>query len=257
MKAGYVNLGHNGRVTSNSTVLLVCDECSCDFTRVNKSQIRMEAKPLYVKDYCPKCWRKVLNSRPDYKKSMSVSIKEKYKDPAWAAMQKASKIGINQGEKNGMKQIEARQKVSKARVAFFESSENRENTAAAVRQAWADGKYDGVPVGRCKWFTMNHPSGTSFKVQGTWERAYASYLIHMGISFEAHKGRISYVDEGVLRNYYPDFYLIDEGVYVDIKNRYHFKSQKRKFELLKMQHPDITIRLIFGDELRDKGILND
>ncbi len=257
MKISYDKLGRDGRVTTKSVVHLICDQCSTKFTRINQSQIKMESSPLYDKDYCPKCWRKILNNRSAYKERMSESISAKYENPDWADMQRLSKAGINRGDKNGMKQPEARQRVSKARVEYFSNPENRQAVADAVSKAWKEGKYDGASVGRCKWFTLEHPNGTSIKVQGTWERAYAEYLIREEIRFVAHRGRIPYIIDGNERSYYPDFYLIDEDMYIDIKNRYHFKSQKKKFELLREQHPDITIRIIFGDELRQRRILND
>jgi len=252
----YENLGRRNQVTTKTLLVMTCDTCGVEFKRNKASQTNVSKNPLYTSDSCQKCWRKILNNRPEHKEKLSQAIRSMIaNDPDWCRRNSESKKGINQGDKNGMKQPDARRKVSEWRKNHFRDEKNRKKVAEMVSRAWVEGKYDGVAVGKCKWFTLTHDDGTEFKVQGTWEKAFAEWLLRQGTQFEAHRGRISYSLDGQERNYYPDFYLPETDEYIEIKNRYHYGKQKAKFQALREQHPDLTIRLIFGDELRERGIL--
>jgi len=250
------NLGKHGQATTKSLIVMKCDECDVEFKRAKASHDKVSSNLLYDQDYCQKCWRGVLNNRPAHRASVSRGVQNRYDtDPDLSKRKKKSSAGINRGEKNGMKKLASREKVSRSRQTFFENEKNRQAVSKTVKKAWADGKYDGVAVGRCKWFELRYHDGTSFKVQGTWEKRYAEWMLSENINFQAHKGRIPYEINGVERNYYPDFYLPDTDKYIEIKNRYHFSLQHEKFDAIRKQHPDLRLQLIFGSELRERGIL--
>ena len=137
---------------------------------------------------------------------------------------------INLGDKNGMKSPEARAKASATRKELFKDPEFMQRHIDMTKKAWADGKYDGVKVGRCKWYDYKLQNGETVKVQGKWELAYVKYLDKNNIKFKCHRGRIPYVSNGEEHSYYPDFYLIDSDEYIDVKNDYHWNLQKEKFD---------------------------
>jgi hypothetical protein len=191
--------------------------------------------------------------------SFGKTYRTKETHPEWA--KKVSKThlekGYISGEKNPMKNPEIAVKAGKKRSERFKSDENFKNmTRELVKKAWAEGKFDGVKVGKCKWFDFEKSDGSICKLQGTWELAYARWLQNEGVNFVAHKGRIKYKDEnGSEKSYYPDFYLPDSDEYIDIKNKYHFSLNEKKWENIKKSNPELKIRLVFDDELKEKNIL--
>lgn len=179
--------------------------------------------------------------------------------PEWASKVSSTHIerGHILGEKNPMKNKEVSTRMGESRSKKFQTDENfRRSTSDLVKQAWKDGKFDGVKVGKCKWYKFTKTDGTICNLQGTWELAYANWLDKNNISFFAHKGRISYLDEeGKVRSYYPDFYLPDTDEYVDIKNHYHYSLNEGKWKKILDSNPKLKIVLLFEEDLKEKGIL--
>ena len=132
--------------------------------------------------------------------------------PEWAAQIAAThkERGSLVGDKNPMKRSDVALRMSKTRREKVTSNPAyRARLATAVRQNWIDGKYDGVHVGTCEWYDHIRPSGELVKCQGTWELAFARFLDTHGHDYEAHVGRIPYVDDaGMRHSYYPDFRII-------------------------------------------------
>lgn len=255
-KIRYENLGRRGRPTTKTICILQCDECQIEFRRKYTTLIKHQEDDTIPGNFCTKCFPSLSIQREKVRSGLQKMLKN---DPDWSKRNSDSKKGkINLGDKNGMKRLDARNKVSKFRKEFFRNPSEREKVSKAVSKAWREGKYNDVAVGKCKWFQSIDTDGNEIKVQGTWELAYAKWLVKKGIQFRCHRGRISYIDDsGKERNYYPDFYLVDEDLYVDIKNRYHYTMQKRKFDILKEQRPDIKIKLLFKEELDEIGVFDD
>lgn len=87
----------------------------------------------------------------------------------------------------------------------------RKHLSEKVKMAWVNGKFDGVKVGRCKWYSFEKKDGEVIKVQGKWELAFVEWADSINLKFKCkcHVGRISYKD--ALQNfrfYYPDFFCI-------------------------------------------------
>jgi hypothetical protein len=248
----YKNLGKNGKPNTKTTCYVACDLCTSKFNRGYITRKKHMSDPGISGDYCQGCIQKL----PAKRERMSKAINEMMiRDPEWVIRKSVSTKGkINLGDKNGMKQDEARKKVSNARKEMFKDPKKRKEISVKLAKAWADGKYDGVKVGRCKWYAFKKTDGTTIKCQGRWELAYARWLDKNSIRFLAHRGRISYEQDNIKRSYYPDFYLIDSNVYIDIKNKYHFSLNEEKFAMIKKQHPEITLKLLFKKDLEKLGI---
>ena len=60
-------------------------------------------------------------------------------------------------------------------------------------------------------------------LHGSWELAYAKWCDKNNISWRRNTKTFEYVFEGKLRNYTPDFYLLDTREYIEIKG---FKTKK-------------------------------
>lgn len=246
MFSEWVKLNKDGKVNSNSIGKWICDSCGVKFTRIKKNHDKSTKNKIYNgRDVCRQCVNKFVNITEEYRhKQRSAQLMSYRLNPTRKERISKTLIAnkINVGEKNGMKSLIARKKVSESRKNM--STENRKIYSTATRAAWKNGKYDGVKVGRCKWYAIQTPNGP-MKVQGTWELKYAEYLMENNITFYAHRGRISYIDsDGVTRSYYPDFYLPNEDKYIDVKAPYFYKIQEEKFSLIKTQYPNLKLDVV-------------
>lgn len=242
----WIKISKNGEIKSKSVGRWICDSCGDSFERLKKNHDAAKKRSVYNgMDICRKCVNKFVNNTDEYKRKQRESQLKLYESDPDRRIRISNTMltnKVNFGEKNGMKKLDARKKVSESRKNM--SVENRKIYSDAQRKAWADGKFADVKVGRCKWYAINTPNGP-MKVQGTWELKYAEYLMENNIPFYAHRGRITYVDStGILHSYYPDFYLPDEDRYVDIKAPYIYGMTTEKFELIRKQYPNLKLDII-------------
>lgn len=233
-----------------------CDECKCKYVRRNSTYLKMKENPLYTQDYCKKCWQALRNKQPEYRERMSNSLKAMRKDNPGLAdkiSETSKKRRINAGDKNAMKRPDVRKKMSKSRRERMKNDPDlRQKIAQNTANAWADGKFDEVRVGQCKWHEYEHSNGIVYKVQGSWELAFIKWLDGQGLSFTCHRGRLSYSRDGIAKGYYPDFWVDDWNCYVDIKAACFY--DEAKFAAIRNSNPDVEIRIMFREDLNSLGI---
>jgi hypothetical protein len=124
-----------------------------------------------------------------------------------------------------------------------------------MREAWESGKYDHVPVGRCKWYDHTKPNGELVKLQGTWEVVFARHMDSLNLNYHAHRGRLTYLDaKGVERSYYPDFYIPMWDTYVDVKGVFFTDIQRNKFDQIREANPGSSVVLITKEDFKQMGI---
>ena len=240
----------DNKFNTKTKVLLKCDKCGNHQNRPYKKYTELvENNDYFDMDYCEPCWVKIRQKTPLAKEKMSKAIRKMMKeDPDWKVRNSKSKKGIiNLGDKNPMKNKETASKVSQARKKMMEDDNLRKKISRDTARAWKEGKFDGVKVGQSKWYVYKHTNGEEYKVQGTWELLFIKWLDRNGLSFTCHKGRIPYIMDGMDKSYYPDFWVDEWDCWVDIKNKYHYSKQKRKFDIL--NDDGHKIRLIFKEEL--------
>jgi len=239
----------DNKLNTKTRIIFKCDNCSeTDDRNMISHLLLLKNNPDFDIDYCKKCWNSIRQKTVAAKNRMSNAIRSMIEhNPNWIKINSESKKGkINIGENNGMKQLDARKKVSKTRKEKM-TPQFRKRISEYTSKAWADGKYEGVKVGQSKWYEYLHSSGKVYKVQGTWELEFIKWLDNNKMEFKCHIGRISYNLNGSNRSYYPDFFVNEWNQYVDIKNDYHYNLQKNKFEALKNQGNNI--RVILKEEL--------
>jgi hypothetical protein len=173
--------------------------------------------------------------------------------PEWAIKISDGSKGINSGDSNPMKRPEVRLKMSRSRSEMLKDESVRNKISDTTKKAWADGKFDGVRVGQCKWHEHIKPDGTKIKVQGTWELAFVRWADQKGLKYLCHRGRIPYTIDGKEHSYYPDFYVEEWQQWVDIKNKYHYSIQIEKFNCLRDK--GINVKILLEDELKKMGVL--
>lgn len=248
--------------TNNGHHMLKCDKCEVTHTRTVKHYNCMKKKyqDLFDKDYCNACWRPILNNRPWYKEKMKNNLKLLYASDRGAIIKNkiSSSLkagGVNVGEKNAMKRPEVRAKVSATRTEMMKSETERLKYRQGSIDAHARGCYIGTKCGQTKWYDYVHSSGTVYKVQGTWELKFIAWLDQHDIDFLCHRGRIPYIDHsGILRNYYPDFYLIKTDTYIDVKGDFWYNKSKQKFDILFQQYPKLKLEIYNKAKLQSLGI---
>lgn len=87
------------------------------------------------------------------------------------------------------------------------------------------------------------------KLYGLWEVAYAKHLDSVGIRWRRPDETFDYEFEGRARKYTPNFYLIDENVFVEIKG---YPTPK---DFAKWKHFPQTLRILFGRDLFRMGLI--
>ncbi len=239
-------------------LLVKCDECGLEWENMKRYYDTKSKNPLWDKDRCNSCWRKVLNNRPEYKANMSKRLKQKHQDDPMIK-ERISKTmkerQVNVGDKNGMKKFDVRQRVSKSRKEKFKNDpEFMERHREMMKQRWKDGIFDNVNVGRCKWFDYIDRNNNEWKVQGTWELAFVKWLDENEFTFKVHRDRIPYQMEDGWHSYYPDFWVEEWQCYVDIKAQYFLDLQKDKFEAIKST-TNIKLRILLKEDLKQLGII--
>lgn len=234
------------KFNTKTKVNLKCDKCGNLHSRNYQWHIhKINNDPVWDMDYCEKCWVSIRQKSDIHKKKMSDAINKMMEDdPTWKIRNSESKKGIvNLGDKNGMKNPEARLKLSKARKELLSDPQERKKISEATKKAWIDGKFENANVGQSKWFSYIHSNGNVYKVQGTWELEFIQWLDMNNLTFSCHKGRLEYDINGEIHSYYPDFYVNEWDCYVDIKNDYHYSLQKEKFKSLENRGHKIKIIL--------------
>lgn len=99
--------------------------------------------------------------------------------------------------------------------------------------------------GRSKWFEIN-----GIKVQGTWEKSIAEILTERNIPWLKPRTKnhsLKYEMSGKIKTYTPDFYLINENLYLEVKG-YWWGNDKEKMRLVLDQNPHVDIRIIEKQE---------
>lgn len=257
-KYSYNSSKYNKIVVVNEKMLLLnCDQCGHEHSRVKKHYRKMKKNPHFTQDLCNKCWQSFQNKLPERRKKNSDAQKKRYLDPLERKKTRIASKGNNSGDKNAMKREHVRKKVSETRSQLMKNPEFRKKFVQGTINAWKRGAYEIVNDVNCrtKWHVYIHSSGKEYRVQGTWELKFIQWLDENNLTFDCHKGRLPYIDvDGVERSYYPDFFVYEWNSYVDPKADYWYKKQYEKFELIKKQHPNKNIQILTKQKLLELGI---
>lgn len=96
-----------------------------------------------------------------------------------------------------------------------------------------------------------HYNYKGIDLDGTWELEYAKYLDANNIEWKRPNERFEYIFENKLRHYTPDFYIVHEDTFVEIKG-YKTKKDDEKWK----QFPkDKRLKVLFKKDLIKIGII--
>lgn len=119
----------------------------------------------------------------------------------------------------------------------------RQKIADTVNKKIEDGTWH-VSLAKNMWKIYNGQ-----KFHGTWEVKYAKWLDKNNIQWRKPKETFKYEFQGKTRRYTPDFYLIEEGCYVEIKG-YETDKDRAKWSQFPLKH-----KVIKKQEFKQLGIL--
>lgn len=165
------------------------------------------------------------------------------------------------------KRKEYADKLKHARSCITEEARQRNNEA--IKKAHADGKYEGsakkAVETRRKNGTLRHTEEAKKKMSeialkqthrrlrkgcieykgvlldSSWELELAKRLDELNVEW-VRPDPIPWIDdEGITHNYFPDFYLPEQDLYLDPKNSQAIKVQQKKLDCLLTQYNNVVI----------------
>ena len=95
---------------------------------------------------------------------------------------------------------------------------------------------------------LENPTGSNIVAKrnagyrSKFELSLARKLIQNKIKFEYEKKKITYIPN--IRTYTPDFYIPATNIYIEAKGEFD-KADRVKMALIKEQHKDLDIRMVF------------
>jgi len=244
------------KMNTKTYVFYKCEKCEKEQRRRYVKFKELKTNPAWEMNYCEPCWTSIRQKTEQAKEKMSKAINDMIQnDPDWILRNSESKKGkINLGESNGMKSEDAKRKASKSRSDLMSAGYTK-IVSEYTKKAWAEGKYDGVKVGRSKWYDYEHSNGNIYKVQGRYEYHFIEWLDKNELKFDCHRKKIKYTDiDGNWHSYLPDFFVHNWDSYVEIKNKFHMSQQEEKFEMIRKSNPGIKLKILIETDLEDLGI---
>ena len=106
--------------------------------------------------------------------------------------------------------------------------------------------------GRSKGAYVKDSFGNKVYLQSSYEIACASILDELGIEWERPKF-INYELDGKERKYYPDFYLTNQGVYLDPKNPFLAKQDAKKINAVQKQN-NVVVHVLTEEKITKEFI---
>jgi hypothetical protein len=126
-------------------------------------------------------------------------------------------------------------KTGKQNIEIYRTPEHRKKMS----------KFGGLKpnAGRCKHIKYSKKDGNIIDIQGTWELRFVKFLDDKNILWDKNKVGYKYMFENKEHLYFPDFYLKDFNVYVEVKgyetDRDREKWKQFPFKLLIVKKQEI------------------
>lgn len=188
---------------------------------------------LFICNYCGS-ERKNHNSWRNHERCCPSNPNRNYKNGM------AGKKGSNQYIKAEELGLLKPQLSDESREKIRKSSTGRKHTVETKR-ILSEKRSLNNKGGRSKWYEVN-----GIKVQGTWERNVAKILTENNIKWlkpSTANHSFKYNMDGKTRTYTPDFYLIDQKIYLEIKG-YWWGNDKEKMKNVTEQNPNANVMII-------------
>jgi hypothetical protein len=133
--------------------------------------------------------------------------------------------------KKGLLKTRLRSETARIRGKYINrklSETTKQKLSQSMRKAVLEGRQKTPrPYGKnCTLYKAANWKGEIETLQGSWERDVANFLNLENIKWERPKNSFTYIFENKQREYFPDFFLPDYNVYIEVKGW----KQKKDFK---------------------------
>lgn len=104
------------------------------------------------------------------------------------------------------------------------------------------------PGGICKSFTVNNIKDEPQYIQGSWEKKFVEFLNENKINWSRNNTGFRYQFNNDTKTYFPDFYLEDYDVFVEVKG---YQTEK---DIAKWQNFPKKLLIVKKEELKNLEI---
>lgn len=152
--------------------------------------------------------------------------------------------------KKGLFKTRAGSETARLRGKFenrFHTEESKQKISKSMRKAVLEGRQKTTaPYGeKCKLYEAINSLGEKETLQGGWENIVADYMSLNGIRWTRSKKSFTYIYDSEEREYFPDFYLLDYDVYIEVKGMKTDKDEAKWKQFSK------TLYVIDKDAIKD------
>ena len=209
-----------------------------------------------------KCCSRNVNGCPTKRKKDSITKKGKFCGvPFWKMpnYQKGTKIAWNKGMKfagderwkgSGAKSVATKKRkgisIGGASTPEKESERRSKISNSMKKNPKAGGLREGSGRGKKTWY--NSAIAGRVYLRSSYELEYAKWLDANGIDWNQNEDKFPYQWEGTTKNYYPDFFLVKENIFVEIKG---FATKKDLEKWKQFPHP---LKVLYRKDLLLLGL---
>lgn len=178
----------------------------------------------------------------------SQKLRENWKKTRTKIKQVPWNLGLTKNDSEKMLHISEIMKMKSTGKAKDELSE-KERIEKIKKTISINRKTGGIRKGSGRgiktWYES--PIAGLVYLRSTYELEYAKYLDSLEIKWKQNEDYFEYYFEGKKLKYYPDFYIIDEDLYVEIKG---FKTKKDTEKWKAVEN----LKILFKKDLIELGI---
>jgi len=220
--------------------LVRCDKCKKEFEVTEREKLF----PQKIKYFCSSKCSHSRKQTQETKEKISGSLKKVFKEnPQLAIAPKTRHKGANNSQWKGGKTKLTCEHCGKD--IFSYDKKRRFHRECYMKHA--GGYREGSGRGRhCKYYS---PIAGNVFLDSSYELKYAEYLDKHNIQWERNTKRFPYEYCGKTYNYTPDFFLIEENVFVEIKG---YKTDR---DVAKWSDFPGELRILMFEELKEMGVL--
>lgn len=124
--------------------------------------------------------------------------------------------------------VSKRDNIGKAKSIEAEIERRNKISLTMRKNSSCGGLREGSGRGKKQWYES--PIAGSVYLRSSYELEYVKYLDKNNIKWKANYKKFPYTFNNKIRNYYPDFYLIDSQEYIEIKG-YKTNKDLAKWEM--------------------------
>lgn len=236
---------------------MLCEKCNNYFSNNNYEKHHKSCDGVYKKfikqDFCKHC-------KISWDKLNINEIHEKANHSRWCH------VNPKRNEYSNIFKNIVRKKLNQKRV----TSEINKNQSEKIKKAWERGSYKNIDFTKSfkgkkhseesknlireKALQSNHRRLRKGMVlykniwlDSSWEFELAKRLDELNIEW-IRPNPLKWIDKkGIEHNYFPDFYLVNQDLYLDPKNSAAYENQKEKIEILKEVYPNIKFITTLND----------